>query len=299
MVDPDWVQEYAAERGTSLRDLTTVHVGGVARWLVRPRDADSTARLLRDLAAAATSWRILGGGSNLLVADGEVGPVVVHMSGLQTVAMLGDELIFGAGVALQRAVNHATDEGLAGAEVLTGIPGQIGGALAMNAGGRYGAMADVVSWVEVALPSGDLARLSNGDLHFAYRTTCLPEGAAVTRVAWRLKPSADRAALKRRAGSILKEKNAAQPTQAWNFGCMFKNPVGQSAGKLIEAAGLKGRQEGMARISPRHGNFIENLGEARALDILKLMELCEAEVARGAGIRLEREVRVWPGLTFP
>lgn len=295
--DPAWASEYAAERGISLRELTTVHVGGVARWLVRPRDALATAYLLRDLARCETGWRVLGGGSNLLVADGEVGPVVVHMSALQTVEAVGDEVIFGAGVALQRAVNQSTDEGLAGAEVLTGIPGQMGGALAMNAGGRYGAMADVVRWAEVALPSGELARISAADLRFGYRSTFLPEGAAVTRVAWRLKPTEDRSALKRRAGGILKEKNAAQPTQAWNFGCMFKNPPGQSAGKLIEAAGLKGRQEGMARISPRHGNFIENLGEARALDILTLMELCESGVLLGAGIRLEREVRVWPGLS--
>jgi UDP-N-acetylmuramate dehydrogenase len=295
----DWVHEFSAERDVPLRDLTTVHVGGQARWLVRPKDALSTAQLLKRLTEFGLSWRILGGGSNLLVADGEVGPVVVHMVGLQAIERAGAELIFGAGVALQRAVNLTTDEGLAGAEVLTGIPGQIGGALAMNAGGRYGEMAGVVRWAEVALATGALERISAAALNFGYRSTHLPLGAVVTRVALGLQPSEDRSALKRRAGAILKEKNAAQPTQAWNFGCMFKNPEGQSAGKLIEAAGLKGRVQGGARISPRHGNFIENLGAAKAEEVLSLIRLCELEVQRNSGIRLEREVRVWEPLAPP
>ncbi|MSR74564.1 MAG: UDP-N-acetylmuramate dehydrogenase [Planctomycetes bacterium] len=289
----DWEQVFAAEHDVDLRPRTTVRVGGIARDFVRPSSAACTASLLQALKQAGRRWRVLGGGSNLLVGDEPLSEVVIHPDRLDSCEIVGSSMILGAGHVLQRAVNHSTDYGLAGAHVLTGIPGQLGGALAMNAGGRYGEMATVVGWAEVALEDGALHRLEAADLQFGYRKGQLPLGAVVTRVCWNLKPTDEAKALKREAGRILKEKNAAQPTQAWNFGCMFKNPAGQSAGKLIEGVGLKGVQVGEARISPKHGNFIENLGTARAADILALIERAEALVLLREGVHLEREVRVW------
>ena len=288
-----WEQAFAAEHDVDLRQRTRVRVGGVAKDFVRPRSAQELAQLLRALQQAGRGWRVLGGGSNLLIGDAPQTDVIIHPDRLDACVQDGSELVLGAGHVLQRAVNHSTDLGLAGAQVLTGIPGQIGGALAMNAGGRYGAMADVVAWAGVALPDGELHRIEAVDLAFGYRFSRLPQGAVVTQVCWKLQPNDDARSLKREAGRILKEKNEAQPTQAWNFGCMFKNPPGQSAGKLIESVGLKGAQQGDARISPKHGNFIENLGAARAADILTLLERAEDLVRRQCGIGLEREVRVW------
>src|SRR5262249_48782898 len=120
----------------------------------------------------------------------------------------------------------------------------------------------------------------------------IPAGCMVAAATFRLCPG-DRAALKRQAGAILKEKNAAQPTTEWNFGCMFKNPGSASAGRLVESCGLKGMVRGGARISPLHGNFVETLGTATARDVLELMEMIESAVRERHGIALEREVRVW------
>jgi UDP-N-acetylmuramate dehydrogenase len=162
----------------------------------------------------------------------------------------------------------------------------------MNAGGRFGEIGPLVESVELASPDGKLATVAGRDLQFGYRHSEIPVGHMVTAVTLRL-AHGESGALKRRAAAILKEKNAAQPTSAWNFGCMFKNPPGQSAGRLVDACGLKGVACGGARISPLHGNFVENLGSASSRDVLELMEAAERAVLDRHGVRLEREVRVW------
>jgi UDP-N-acetylmuramate dehydrogenase len=279
-------------RDVRLADYTTIRIGGAARWFVEPESAAETAAILKEAAAARLPCRILGGGSNLLVADGALDGIVLHPVRMNRVECCGSTVTAGAGASLSGLIGKTTAAGLAGLEALAGIPGQVGGAVAMNAGGRWGEIGPLVESVELASPEGTVFRVPGADLRFAYRHSEIPAGHAVVSVTLRL-AAAVSGPLRRRAGEILKEKNAAQPTTAWNFGCMFKNPPGRSAGRLVEACGLKGAACGGARISPLHGNFVENLGTASTRDVLELMEGAERAVREQHGVALEREVRVW------
>jgi UDP-N-acetylmuramate dehydrogenase len=279
-------------RDVRLADYTTIRIGGTARFFVEPGSAEEVARVLKEVCDARLPCRILGGGSNLLVSDAPFAGVVLHPVRLNRVEFCGSTVTAGAGTSLASLISKTTGAGLQGLETLAGIPGQVGGAVAMNAGGRFGEIGPFVESVELATPEGKLVRASGADLRFAYRHSEIPAGHAVVGVTLRLSHG-ESAPLRRRAGEILKEKNAAQPTTAWNFGCMFKNPSGRSAGRLIEACGLKGASCGGARISPLHGNFVENLGSASTRDVLELIESAEREVLRQHGVALEREVRVW------
>lgn len=282
------------QAGVALADYTSIHIGGPARALVLPRDAADAAALLHALADAGESWRVLGGGSNLLVQDEPLDCVVVHPSRLMSFEIRGSRAFVGAGNTLIATINRTAAAGLGGLEALAGIPGQVGGAVAMNAGGRYGWISHHLVAADLALPSGKIETVDAKDLRLAYRRSELPPGALVVQAVFDLK-AGDATALKQEARRITEEKNAAQPTQALNFGCAFTNPDGQSAGLLVEAAGLKGTIRGGARISPVHGNFVENRGQATAADVLGLIELMERVVRERSGLRLEREVRVWMG----
>lgn len=290
-----WYEPFAdrLERDASLRELTSVRVGGTARWLVRPADEAEAGRLLRALHAEGLPHRILGGGSNTLPHDGTVEEVVIHCGSLKELDVRGSRLVAGAGCVLSSVIARANGLGLGGMHVLAGIPGQLGGAVAMNAGGRYGEIGPLVESVRVCLRDGSLNELAGADLGFGYRTSHLPPGALITSVVLRLEPVDDPSMLRRETGRIIREKNAVQPTRAWNFGCMFKNPPEGSAGMLVDRAGLRGAQRGGARISPLHGNFVENLGEARAADIRELMELAAGAVRERFQVELEPEVRTW------
>lgn len=280
------------ESDVPLGPKTTIGVGGPARLLFLPRDAADVAAFLKAAAEAGVRVLVLGSGANLLVADAGVDAAVVHPRALASVRFDGETVVAGAGVPLTELIAATTNVGLGGLEVLAGIPAHVGGAVAMNAGGRWGAVSDTLTEAEVALPDGTLRVLSKEDLAFGYRKAVLPPGAVVVGAAFRLRRG-ERTELKKAAGRILKEKNAAQPTTGLNFGCTFVNPAGANAGKLVEAAGLKGLRIGDARISPLHGNFVENLGAAKADDVLALVRRAEEEVRSRFGIVLEREVRIW------
>jgi UDP-N-acetylmuramate dehydrogenase len=290
-----WQERFAERlsRDRSLAELTTIRIGGVARHLFEPRREAEVGEMLAALDAEGGSYRVLGGGSNLLVPDVTLEGVVIHPLHLDDFAVEGTRITVGAGMSLPSLVARANDLGLGGLHLLAGIPGQVGGALVMNAGGRYGWIAPLVEEVRVRLPGGEPAVLSQQEMGFGYRSSRLPRGAVICSAVLRLEPVDDPRTLKRESGRILKEKNRAQPTTSWTFGCMFANPEGRSAGRLIEEAGLLGTQRGDARISPRHGNFVENLDHARAADVLALIELAEQRVRADFGIELRREVQIW------
>jgi UDP-N-acetylenolpyruvoylglucosamine reductase len=280
-------------RDVPLAPLTTIGIGGPAKIFFTPRDARDAADFLHAAAAAGRRVLVLGSGANLLVADQGVEDAVLHPAELKELRIEGETVRAGAGLGLTELIAATTNVGLGGLEGLAGIPAQVGGAVAMNAGGRYGWISHALIEVETAGPDGLLRTIPRDALACGYRSAVLPPGSVVTAALFRLKPG-DRATLKREAGRILKEKNAAQPTTGRNFGCTFVNPEGESAGKLVEAAGLKGLRVGDARISPLHANFVENLGAARAADVLALVERMESEVLARFGVVLKREVRTWP-----
>ena len=295
MLAMSWERELAARiaRDVDLSTLVTVRIGGVARRLVAPTRDDEVGHLLAALSAEGEAWRVLGGGSNILPPDEVVDDVIIHPVGLDTFDVDGDRVHVGAGLRTSRFVNLCSQAGLQGIHVLAGVPGQVGGALAMNAGTRHGEICETVAEVHVRLSDGAAASLSAEDLSFGYRRAVLPSGAVITGATFRLRPVEDRTELRRTVGRYLKEKNAAQPTKTWNFGCMFKNPAEATAGRLLDRAGAKGLERGGARISPVHANFVENLGAATAADVRWLLEEGARRVLETTGIRLEREVRVW------
>ena len=178
-----------------------------------------------------------------------------------------------------------------------GIPGQLGGALAMNAGGKWGDLWDVVETVRLLLSSGELVDRPRAECSPGYRDGGLGDAIALGAVL-RLEPD-DRDEIRGRMSAYLREKNTRQPVTEHCSGCIFKNPDpelsdGRSAGRLIEECGGKGRERGAAIVSPKHANFIVNRGGARASDVLALVEEMTRLVADRTGIELEREVKVWP-----
>jgi len=264
-----------------LSALTTLGVGGEAElW-----EAETPTDLIE---ATREPFRVLGAGSNLLVADAGVPERVIKLGhAYNDVRAFGTarEVWLGAATPLPGLVRRAADLGLSGLEGLLGVPAVLGGAVAMNAGTRFGEMSDTLREVEVFV-NGGLERLPADALGLSYRHSRLPEGAVLTRVRLGLTPSSPE-----RVRARLAQVDAARRGQPRNrsAGCAFKNPLGDSAGRLIDAAGLKGLRVGQAAVSPEHGNFIVNLGGATARDVLGLLE----RVREGVGVPLETEWELW------
>ncbi len=271
---------------------TSWRVGGPADSLYIPADLDDLAAFLKQLPAnEPLAW--VGLGSNLLVRDGGVRGTVVMTSGaLNGLSLLADSMVRAeAGVASAKVARFSTDHGLAGAEFLAGIPGTIGGALAMNAGAFGGETWNIVHAVETLDRHGELRVRLASDYEVGYRHVAGPVGEWFVAAHFRLlrdEHSQGKALIK----SLLAKRGATQPTQLPNAGSVFKNPPGDHAARLIEAAGLKGAREGGAGVSDMHANFIVNQNDAAAADIERLIARVQAEVQKKFGVRLEPEVRV-------
>lgn len=259
-----------------LGSLTTLGVGGEAElWLV-----ESTAELAE---AAREPFRVLGAGSNLLVADAGVEERIIKLGrAYNDVKAFGDVGAFGTGSdiwlgaasPLPGLVRRAAELGFSGLEGLLGVPATLGGAVTMNAGTRFGELSDPLQEVEVFIDGG-LERLPASALGLSYRHSALPPGAVLTRARLKLTPSSPE-----RVRAVLSQVDAARKGQpkTKSAGCAFKNPPGESAGRLIDAAGLKGLRVGQAMVSPEHGNFIVNLGGAAADDVVQLLARIRARV---------------------
>ena len=268
-------------RRVRLRDYTTLRVGGEAElWEVESSND------LRE--ATSEPFLVLGSGANLLVADGGVAERVVRLGRAYNSMpdfAAGAETWVGAATPLPGLVRRAQRAGLSGLEGLSGVPAVVGGAVAMNAGTRFGEMSGAVAAVELFV-GGGLEVVPAAELGFTYRHTDLPPGAVVTRALLRLAPSTPEAVAASMAA--VDAARAGQP-KVKSAGCAFKNPAGASAGKLIDEAGLKGLRVGDAMVSFEHGNFIVNAGEATAADVTALL----AEVRSRVPVPLELEWRRW------
>ncbi len=294
---PDWRDAIAARvRGEQVRDAplaprTAIRVGGPADLLVRPADPDALSDLLRAVRDLGVPLTVLGGGSNLLVADAGVRGVVLRLpQDLAPESASGAALVLGAGAPSARLPARAHARGLVGMEFIAGIPGTLGGAVAMNAGTRTGEMKDVVTRVELATADG-AGFVPAAALAFGYRRALVPPGAVVTRVEVALREG-DVAASAAAMREDRERRARTQPLDRPTFGSTFTNPPGDFAGRLVEAVGLKGHRVGNATWSDVHANFVVNLGGATARDVLALLELARSRVKDRFGVSLEAEVRL-------
>jgi UDP-N-acetylmuramate dehydrogenase len=271
----------------NLKQFTTLKVGGPAEvWEVET---------LEDLREATKQpYRIIGAGSNLLVSDEGVKERVIKLG--QSFNSLREftnqeNVWLGASTPLPGLIRRAQQAGLSGLEGLLGVPAVLGGAVAMNAGTRFGEMSDTLQEVEVFL-NGELQRLPASALGLRYRHSELPQGAIITRARLKLTPATPEAVQAKLDQVDLARKG--QPKQK-SAGCAFKNLPSYSAGKLIDEAGLKGTRVGDAMVSLEHGNFIVNLGNARAKDVLALLDLIRQRISiqHQDSVALEVEWQLW------
>lgn len=272
--------------------LTSFRTGGAARWLFEPSDEGRLAGLFAYLTESGTPWRILGGGTNILVSEKGYGGAVIRLAGeLAGLGFRGAVVTAGGGAGLARLVGECSRRGLSGAQCLAGIPGTVGGALVMNAGGRWGEIGGLVRSVRVMDNDGvrDLAREECG---FAYRESALG-GRVVLSAVLELSES-DAEAVRARTEQLLRLKALTQELSAHSAGCVFKNPAsGPTAGELIEKAGLKGFRIGGAEVSGMHANYIINTGSARSSEIMEVIEAVRSGVKAECGVELELEIELW------
>ncbi|NLO79334.1 MAG: UDP-N-acetylmuramate dehydrogenase [Xanthomonadaceae bacterium] len=276
----------------SMARHTTWRTGGQADRLYRPADLTDLQLFLSQLPEdEPLTW--CGLGSNLLVRDGGIrGTVILTAQGLQGLAQVGPQQVRAeAGVHCARVSKFCSQLGLAGAEFLIGIPGTIGGALAMNAGAFGSETWERVVEVETIDRRGEVRRRLPGDFEVGYRKVKGPPGEWFVACTLLLQPD-DAAAVEERAKALLARRSAAQPIGKPSAGSVFRNPPGDHAARLIEASGLKGLRRGGAQVSDKHANFILNTGTASAADIEALIETVQREVYARQGVLLQPEVHI-------
>jgi UDP-N-acetylmuramate dehydrogenase len=274
----------------ALAPLTWFRVGGPAEFLLRPADVDDLCNFLREL-PLEMPVTVIGAASNLIVRDGGINGVVVKLArGFGDVTVEADGVIAGAAALDITVSEYAAEAGLAGLEFLSGIPGTIGGAVAMNAGAYGGDIAEVLDWAEIVTRAGELLRISAKDLGLSYRHANLPTDAVVVRARLRARPG-EPAMIGARMAEIKAKRESTQPVRARTGGSTFANPDGQKAWELVDAAGCRGLTIGQAQVSELHCNFLLNLGEATAAELENLGEEVRRRVAQDSGVELRWEIK--------
>lgn len=270
---------------------TSLKVGGPAEAMVFPRSSAEVVLLMERIGRYRLPYFVLGGGSNLIVRDGGIPGVVVHLKHLSRITFQEpDTLLADAGVSYPKLSTEAMAKGLSGLEFAAGIPGTVGGAIAMNAGIPGEETASVLSSVTLVDEEARVKTLPKEAIQFGYRTAALPKGM-VTSASFRLTPASPEE-VEEKLKRLLKRRRETQPLSFPNVGSVFTNPPGDYAGRLVESVGLKGFRIGDAQISERHGNFIINLGNAKAGEVLALIAEMQTRVKERHGIDLELEARV-------
>ena len=272
---------------------TTFRIGGPVRLMALPRSEGEVLACLREAERAQVRLVVLGNGSNLLAADGEIPCFAVLLTGLDALERTGEREIWaGAGVSLARLASFAAQEGLAGLEFAHGIPGTLGGGVLMNAGAYGGEMVQVVKEVAAAGRSGGVETVPAEQCGFSYRRSAFSDGERVILGAkFQLEPD-DPAAIRGRMDDLARRRKEKQPLEYPSAGSMFKRPAGHFAAALIEQCGLKGLTVGGAQVSEKHAGFVINRGGATCADVLALVDQVKERVLQQTGVELEMEVRV-------
>ncbi len=273
-----------------LASHTSLQVGGPADALVFPVDVEDVIRLVREARVNHVPLMVLGG-TNVVIRDKGIRGIVMQLKHLHQIHENPKHVVYAqAGVRLPRLMQFALGRKLSGMEWAAGIPGTVGGGVVMNAGTHLGEMQDVLQAVDFVTMYGKRKRIEGSALLFEYRKTVLPKGFVVG--AWMQLRSAAKETIQAATKQYLQYRKSTQPLTLPNAGSVFQNPDGDSAGRLIEAAGLKGLRIGDAEVSTKHANFIVNKGTATAEQVLQLVRKVREQVARKFGIRLKLEWKV-------
>ncbi|WLR52251.1 UDP-N-acetylmuramate dehydrogenase [Bacillus tianshenii] len=276
---------------------TTMKVGGPAQLFIEPQNADELQKALRILHKEGIEWRAIGRGSNLLVHDdGIKGAVIKLGTGMDELEQNGTELRVGGGYPLIKLATIISRKGVSGLEFAGGIPGSVGGAVYMNAGAHGSDMSKILKKARIIFHDGTSEWLSNEEMAFSYRTSVLQKkrpGICVEAILTLQEGDRDEV-----VAEMQKHKDYRRDTQPWNFPCagsIFRNPLPNHAGKLVEEAGLKGYQIGGAKVSDLHGNFIVNDGDATAKDVMELISYIQSTIKQKFDIDMETEVEIIGG----
>ena len=269
---------------------TTMAVGGMASWYFKPYDKHALGEAL-PLFPHDMPILPLGRGSNLLVSDLGFHGVVIDLGLIHNIHIDETKLTAEAGARMSKIAQSAANHGLSGLEFMATVPGDLGGGIAMNAGAFGQQVSDTCYEVNIIHRDGKEETLSSQQLHMTYRHTQLPSGSIVINASFTLTRD-EQDAIRQRMRDMRQQRSQTQPLAMPNCGSVFKNPEGQHAAQLIEAAGLKGKRIGNAQISDTHANFIVNHGQASSQDVLALIQLVQQTVWKQFNIQLEPEVRI-------
>lgn len=291
----DWERILQGVRGTvrcnaSLQSYTSFRIGGPAEVLVEPADVDDLCRVVAQARAEKIPIFVVGG-TNLLVRDGGIRGIVISLVKFKGIRREADHVLYAeGGVGMPTLIGYAVRRSLAGLEWSAGIPGTVAGCVVMNAGTRLGEMKDSVKAVRMIDPRGRVVDIPASAIPFSYRRAHLPRGI-VAGVWLQLRPG-DHDQIETTVKDYLQYRKNTQPLTLPSAGCVFKNPPQDSAGRLVEAAGLKGARIGDAQVSEKHANFMVNVGHARADDVLALIKKVRTAVKKASGVALELELKV-------
>lgn len=288
------------ERDVPLAPFTTFKVGGPADWFVRASSASEVKSALAAARADGLPVTVLGGGSNVLVADAGVRGVVIRIHGGEVRAISEQAIRADGGLTINGLVRWTINRGVAGLEAWAGTPGTVGGAIYGNAHFQGRLIGELVESVEVVTAEGHELRIAAAEMEFGYDRSRLQRTRELVLSADFRTGRGDPAALRAIARDSLAYRKRTQPLESASAGCIFQNPdaavdrvpdgIAASAGALVDRAGLKGSREGAARVSPTHGNFIVNEGTASAADIRRLIERCREQVRSRFGVELRDEI---------
>ncbi|MFB3168820.1 UDP-N-acetylmuramate dehydrogenase [Neobacillus sp. 179-C4.2 HS] len=282
------------KRNERLSQHTTMKIGGPADIFIEPASLENIQKVMTFLKEWQIPWRAIGRGSNLLVSDKGIEGVVIKLSsGLDHLTINDSKITVGGGHSLVSLSTLISKKGLSGLEFASGIPGSVGGAVYMNAGAHGSDISKILTKAHILFDDGSMEWLSNDEMEFTYRTSVLQKKrpGIVLEAEFQL-TKGDKTAI---VSQMQKNKDYRKQTQPWNFPCagsIFRNPLPNYAGKLIEDAGLKGFQMGGAKISEMHGNFIVNAGNATAKDVLDLIQYIKDTILNLYGIKMETEVEI-------
>ncbi|MDI6779714.1 MAG: UDP-N-acetylmuramate dehydrogenase [Bacteroidota bacterium] len=273
-----------------LNKHTSIKIGGPADLLMQPSDKEDAINLSVYLQQNGIDYTVIGNGSNILVSDAGIREIVINFEqGLKQIKLVDGLVKVESGVMLARFVDFCIQNKKQGVEKLAGIPGTIGGAIVMNASAYKCEISDYIVDVEV-VRDGKLIRVKKQDANFAYRTSAFLNDIIISAV-FEL-PDGNIDEMQKTCAEYLQKRNLTQPLNYPNSGSVFKNPPGNYAAKLIEDAGLKGLRIGNAQISEKHANFIVNLGNAKAEDVIGLIQTCKEIVKKKFDVYLELELKL-------